>query len=599
MTAQTLPECFLHTTSTFPDRPAYATQVKGSYQFLSWKETRERVFTIAAGLLELGLKPGDRLGILAPNRLEWMLADMGALLVGIVVVPVYPSLPAGQVGGILADCRANAVVVSDKEQLEKIAALRGRLVELQHVIRMPDCPEMDAGPGLKGWDLLVSLGDQRRGRLPEEIEQLARGHRSDEVFTFIYTSGTTGDQKGVMLTHRNILHNVAGACENFPVCETDSFLSFLPLSHVFERMAGYYFPMCVGALVLYARDMSTVGEDLTRARPTVMISVPRLFEKIHARIMDNVDTGPKVKQKLFAWALTVGARLADLAQQGKKPRGLLALQVAIADRLVFSRIRQKTGGRLRFMVSGGAPLARFLGDFFLGAGMRIVEGYGLTESSPVITANTLVSFRFGTVGHPFPGVEVKIAPDGEILARGPNIMAGYYNNPDATREAIVDGWLHTGDIGHFDPQGFLRITDRKKNLIVTSGGKNVAPQPIEKLLCRSPLIEQCMLIGDRRNFISALIVPNFERLQAMMGGPARSLSTEEIAEHPDVYKRIEDEIRNLSGELARHEQVRRFVLLGNEFSIDAGELTPKLEVKRHFVVGKYHDLIEQMYTVEA
>ena len=231
--------------------------------------------------------------------------------------------------------------------------------------------------------------------------------------------------------------------------------------------------------------------------------------------------------------------------------------------------------------------------------MRIVEGYGLTESSPVITANTLVSFRFGTVGHPFPGVEVKIAPDGEILARGPNIMAGYYNNPDATREAIVDGWLHTGDIGHFDPQGFLRITDRKKNLIVTSGGKNVAPQPIEKLLCRSPLIEQCMLIGDRRNFISALIVPNFERLQAMMGGPARSLSTEEIAEHPDVYKRIEDEIRNLSGELARHEQVRRFVLLGNEFSIDAGELTPKLEVKRHFVVGKYHDLIEQMYTVEA
>jgi long-chain acyl-CoA synthetase len=596
MAAQTLPEQFLETCSRFPDRPAYGTQSKGSYQFLSWRETREQAFAVAGGLLESGLRPGDRLAILAPNRLEWMLADMGALLVGIVVVPVYPSLPGAQVAGILADCGARAILVSDTEQLTKVEGIRERVPSLEHIITMPGLPP---GGNAMPWQRLVELGQQRLGRQPGEIESLARGHSPDEVFTYIYTSGTTGDQKGVMLSHTNILCNVHGAQRIFPVDETDSFLSFLPLSHVFERMAGYYFPMSVGAAVCYARDMTTVGEDLLTARPTVMISVPRLFEKIHARIMDTVDRGPKLKQKIFAWALVVGAELAELRQRGEKPAGLLALKVAIADRLVYGRIRQKTGGRLKFMVSGGAPLARYLGDFFLGAGLRIVEGYGLTESSPVITANTLERFRFGTVGTPFPGVDVHIAPDGEILARGPNIMLGYYNNPAATAEALVDGWLHTGDIGHFDGQGFLRITDRKKNIIVTSGGKNVAPQPIEKLLCSSPLIEQCMLIGDRRNFISALIVPNFERLQLQMGSGDRSLSTEEIAEHPEVYQRIEAEIRSLSVDLARHEQVRRFVVLGNEFTIDAGELTPKLEVKRHFVVGKYHDLIEQMYTVES
>jgi len=595
MAAQTLPEQFLETVERYPDRPAYGTQVKGTYQFLTWKETRERVFAISAGLLELGLRPGDRLAILAPNRQEWMLADMAALLVGIVVVPVYPSLPAAQVAGITADCGARAIVVSDPEQHAKVTGIRERMPALEHVITMPGMDNPDGGT--IPWERLETLGRQRQTREPAEIVDLARSHSADDVFTFIYTSGTTGDQKGVMLSHRNILCNVHGAQDIFRVNETDSFLSFLPLSHVFERMAGYYFPMSVGAAVCYARDMTTVGEDLLRARPTVMISVPRLFEKIHARIMDTVDTGPKLKQRIFAWALVVGAELAELRQRGEKPAGMLAVKVAIADRLVYGRIRQKTGGRLKFMVSGGAPLARYLGDFFLGAGLRIVEGYGLTESSPVITANTLERFRFGTVGMPFPGVEVNIALDGEILARGPNIMKGYYNNPEATAEALVDGWLHTGDIGHIDAQGFLRITDRKKNIIVTSGGKNVAPQPIEKLLCSSPLIEQCMLIGDRRNFISALIVPNFERLQAQIGSQARALSTEEIAEHPEVYQRIEQEIRSLSTDLARHEQVRRFVVLGNEFSIDAGELTPKLEVKRHFVVGKYHDLIEQMYSV--
>ncbi len=594
MAAKTLPERFLETVIRHADRPAYATQVKGEYQSITWAQTKERVLNVAGGLRSLGIEAGDRVGILSPNRFEWMLADMGSLFCNAWVVPVYPTLPAGQAAQILFDSGCRLLFVSDSEQLQKIREKKEQLPQLSILVGMPGLK----AEGLLGWDELEEKGRAWREEHPGRAEQEAHGHDPDSPFTLIYTSGTTGTQKGVMLSHTNILSNVDGARETFPVREEDRFLSFLPLSHVFERLAGYYYPLCVGAEVCYARDMTTVGEDLLRARPTIMISVPRLFEKIHARILENVEKGPKSKRRIFNWALGVGQKVAALTQQRREPAGLLALKYRVADKLVYSKIREKTGGRLRFMVSGGAPLARHLGDFFLSAGMRIVEGYGLTESSPVITANTVNEFRFGTVGRPFPGVEVRIAEDGEILARGPNIMLGYYNNPEETAQAIREGWLYTGDIGHIGRDGFLRITDRKKNLIVTSGGKNVAPQPIEKALCASPLIEQCMLIGDKRNFISALIVPSFDRLREELGEEALA-STDELSENPAVYKRIGDEIERHSADLARYEKVRRFVVLGSEFTIDAGELTPKLEVKRHFIMGKYHDLIEGMYDENA
>ena len=592
---RTLPELFLQTVERFPDRPAYGLRGDRGFTMKSWAETREAVETICAGLLEAGLKPGDRLAILSSNRHEWMLTDMACLFAGILVVPVYPSLPAPHVVRVLADCGARAVVVEDDRQLNKLFKGREQLPALELVILIDG--EGREHEGLLSFADLAEKGRQRAARAPGEALALARGHQPDDVFTLIYTSGTTGDQKGVMLSHRNILSNIAGALQQYPITEEDSFLSFLPLSHIFERMAGYYFPISVGACVCYARDITSVGEDLPVAKPTILIAVPRLFEKIHARILENARKGPAVKLAIFNWALGVGRAAAQRALEGRSPGLMTRPGLCVADHLVFGKIRERTGGRLRFAVSGGAPLRRDLGEFFLSVGLQVYEGYGLTESGPVLSANAPGHVRFGSVGKIFPGVELRIAPDGEILARGENIMHGYFNRPEETAATIIDGWLHTGDIGHFDKDGFLVITDRKKNLIVTSGGKNIAPQPIENLLLTSPLIEQVMLVGDHRNFVSALIVPNFSFLSDELGLSEGSPppSTQEIAAHPEVYVRVDKEIQRLSKDLAPYERVRKFSVLGNEFSIESGELTPSLKIKRAYVLEKYHEVIEGMY----
>jgi long-chain acyl-CoA synthetase len=593
--ARTLPELFLSTVERFPERVAYGIRTDRGFDTRTWKETLARVETVCAGLLEAGLKPGDRLAILSSNRHEWMLTDMACLFAGVVVVPVYPSLPAGHVMKVLADCGARMALVEDDRQLNKVLRHRGELPALERVILLDGEGRPEDGVG-RYFDLLEA-GEARQARDPGEALRLARSHQPDEVFTYIYTSGTTGDQKGVMLSHANLLSNMQGAWERFPIDENDVFLSHLPLSHIFERMAGYYFPISVGAAVYYARDITSVGDDLPVARPTILISVPRLFEKIHARILENAGKGPKVKQAIFHWALGVGRSAAQRALENKAPAPHQRPGLFLADRLVFGKIREKTGGRLRFAVSGGAPLRRDLGEFFLSVGLHVYEGYGLTESSPVLAANYPGNMRFGTVGKVYPGAEIRLAQDGEILARGPGLMKGYFQRPEETAAAIIDGWLHTGDIGHFSPDGFLTITDRKKNLIVTSGGKNIAPQPIENRLLTSPIIEQVMLVGDHRNFVSALIVPNFSLLRDVLGLHEGSPppSTQEIAAFPEVYERIDKEIQRLSQDLAPYERVRKFSVLGNEFSIETGELTPSLKIKRSFVLEKYQDVIEGMY----
>jgi long-chain acyl-CoA synthetase len=593
--ARTLPELFLQTVARFPDRPAYGLRGQRGFTFRTWAETLAAVETTAAGLLELGLRPGERLAILSGNRHEWMLADMACLFIGAQVVPVYPSLPAGHVQQVLADSGARMVVVEDDRQLNKLFKSAGGLNGIERVIQLEG--EGREHEGLLSFAELLEAGAARAARDPGEARRLARERDPDEVFTLIYTSGTTGEQKGVMLTHRNLLVNIRGAQGRFPIDEADVFLSFLPLSHIFERMAGYYFPVSVGACVCYAKDITSVGEDLPEAKPTVLIAVPRLFEKIHARILDNARRGPKVKLAIFNWALGVGRGAAQRALENRAPGPLARPGLWLADHLVFGKIRERTGGRLKFAVSGGAPLRRDLGEFFLSVGLQIFEGYGLTESAPVLAANWPGHVRFGTVGQVFPGVELRLAPDGEILARGENIMRGYYNRPEESAAVLREGWLHTGDIGRFDAEGFLAITDRKKNLIVTSGGKNIAPQPIENLLLTSPLIEQVMLVGDHRNFVSALIVPNYELLREELGLTEGSPppTTQEIAAHPQVYERVDREILRLSKELAPYERVRKFSVLGSEFSIESGELTPSLKIKRAFVLEKYHDVIEGMY----
>ncbi len=591
----TLPELFLQTVERFPECVAYGIRTERGFDTRTWSETLIQVEIVCAGLLEAGLREGDRVAILSANRFEWMLTDMACLFAGLVVVPVYPSLPAGHVHKVLADSGARAVVVEDDRQLNKLLKHRDDLPALEKIIQLEG--EGRSQEGICSFSDLQEQGEERRRNLPDEARALARARRTEDVFTYIYTSGTTGDQKGVMLTHRNILSNIAGAQERYLINEQDVFLSFLPLSHIFERLAGYYFPVSVGAAVYYARDITSVGDDLPVAKPTILIAVPRLFEKIHARILENAMKGPKVKQAIFNWALSVGRGAAQRVLDGKEPGAHQRPGLWLADRLVFGKIRERTGGRMRFAVSGGAPLRRDLGEFFLSVGLQIYEGYGLTESSPVLCSNYPQNVRFGSVGKPFPGVEIVLAPDGEILARGAGIMPGYYQRDEETARTVIDGWLHTGDIGQFSADGFLTITDRKKNLIVTSGGKNIAPQPIENQLLSSPLIEQVMLVGDHRNFVSALIVPNFGLLRDVLGLHEGSPppSTQEIAAHPEVYERIDKEIQRLSKDLAPYERVRKFSVLGNEFSIETGELTPSLKIKRSYVLEKYQDVIEGMY----
>ena len=419
--------------------------------------------------------------------------------------------------------------------------------------------------------------------------------QKDDLCTIIYTSGTTGEPKGVLLTHWNILSNSKAALEILPIYETDVWLSFLPLCHIFERMGGYYTGFASGGTMCYAESIEAVSTNLLEVKPTLMTSVPRLFERIYSKVIKNVESQPIKKQKIFYWAVNIGKDYAQ-AKKAKKIALSLSLKYKLANKLVLQKIREKTGGNLRFFISGGAALARELGEFFEALGILIIEGYGLTESSPVITANRPDDYKFGTVGKVIPGVEVKIAQDGEILARGPNIMQGYYKNKKETDAVLKNGWLHTGDIGVFDAEGFLVITDRKKHLFKTTAGKYIAPTPIESLFVSSKFIDQFVLIGDSRMFLSALIVPDFEAIKEYADSHKIAYSSiEELAKNTEIYKVIENDMTKLQKQLANYERVRKFVLLEKPFSIETGEITPSMKIKRKFVEERYRHLIEEMY----
>ena len=577
------------------DRPeALLVKVRGSYEPISHRAVAERVRRVALGLRELGLAAGDRVGILAENRPEWALADFGCLTAGITDVPVYPTLPADQVQYILADAGVRALFVSTAEQAAKIVAVRDRLPVLEHVVGFP------AG-ALPGCDLTFAELE-RRGAAAETPERAAR-YRAEalavgphDLATLIYTSGTTGVPKGVMLTHDNFHSNVVAASRAVPFEGKDTALSFLPLSHVLERMAGHYLMWHTGTCIAYAESIDTVPADMQLVQPSLMISVPRLYEKMYARVLESALAGGAVKKRIFFWARAVADRWADEKLAGREPGGLLAAQYALAQRLVFSKLQARTGGKLRYFVSGGAPLAPEINKFFYAAGLTILEGYGLTETSPVISVNTPEAFRIGTVGRPIDGVEVRIAADGEILTRGPHVMAGYFNNPGATAETIdADGWLRTGDIGALE-DGFVRITDRKKDVIVTAGGKNIAPQPIENRVKTNKYVSQAVMIGDRRKFPILLVVPNFEQLErwAKLKELAWTDHAQLIAT-PLVKAKMDKEVhRELEG-LANFETPKKIALLAEDFTVERGELTPTLQVKRRVVDQAYKGLIDRLY----
>jgi len=594
---RTLNDLFFGAMDRFRNRPVAMRHKRGgSWRDISYVELADTIQDLSIGLLELGIRPGDRVGLLSENRPEWAWADYACLAARCTDVPIYPSLTAHQSRYILQDSAAVAIFVSSQAHADKIAEVRRDLPALRHVIVMDEGVN---GEGLLPLGEVIALGRAARSRHAgwrANAEQAAPG----DLATLIYTSGTTGDPKGVMLSHGNITSNVVASLQVLPAGPGDECLSFLPLSHIFERMAGHYTMLYAGVLINYAESMDTVGPNMAELSPTLVIAVPRVYEKVHAKTLETAMAGPAMRREIFLWAQATALHWADLTLRRQPIPLPLRLARAIADKLVFAKLRTKLGGRLRFFMSGGAPLSPDIGRFFYAAGLPILEGYGLTETSPVITLNRLDMLKFGTVGRPIPGVEVMIAGDGEILTRGPHVMQGYYNKPDATRDAIdADGWFHTGDIGLIDAEGYLKITDRKKDLIVTAGGKNIAPQPIEALLKQNAFISNAVMLGDRRPFPIALLVPDFERLRPWAAAAGLGAETDaKLVERPEVQAHLEVEAKKQIRELARFEMPKKFLVLNRDFTIADGELTPKMSIKRRVVEERLRDRIEALYQPE-
>jgi len=588
---QTISRLFLHLTETYKKPGLFLYKKDGRFVPLSTEMVRQEVERIAFGLRSLGVVPGDKVILLAENGPWWTMTDYAILSLGAITVPIYTSLVPEQIKYIINDSDAKVVIVSDRKLWEKTAAVQKDLPKVAQFVSF----EREPAEGVLPLEKIKAEGEKVRLADPRLFGITAQAVKPDDTASIIYTSGTTGIPKGVLLSHANFVSNVETLAGIIPFGDKDIDLSFLPLSHVLERLVTFAF-MSRGVSMAYAESIETVAENLQEVKPTIMVSVPRLFEKIYARVMDNILAGSSLKKKIFFWALKVGKACGELTLQKQPMPGSLLRRRNLAHKLVFSKILEKTGGRIRFFVSGGAPLAKDIAEFFYALGIVVLEGYGLTESSPVIACNTFDNLKFGTVGKPIPGVEVKIASDGEILARGPNIMKGYYKKEEETREALEGGWLHTGDIGHFDAEGFLVITDRKKDLIVTSGGKNVAPQPIENVLKQNPFIANAVVIGGSRKFIAALIVPNFEKLEEYAKSKGVGyVNRRDLIQNEAVVRFLIEEVDRSTPNLAPYEKVKKIAVLERDFEIERGEITPTLKVKRNIVEEKYKELIDSLY----
>jgi long-chain acyl-CoA synthetase len=599
---RTLAELPFFVSGRFPRPDLIGRAGASGVAYIGGRDLVERVRDIGLGLTSLGMTRGDRVAILSESRPEWVLTDFAIMAGGAVTVPLYPTLQAPQVAFILKDSGATLAAVSSAEQLAKVLSIASELPALRGVVvfeaheplardgRLPVATlDEIAARGHKqilgGWGVGRAFHDQAKRVSPNDLA------------TIIYTSGTTGQPKGVMLTHANIIANIEGICEAVKVGPEDTGLSFLPVCHSFEHTVVLVY-LASGMSVVFAEMLETVPRDLQTVRPTIMTAVPRVFEKLHARLLTKGREAGGLKARVFNWACGVASRRGRaLATPGHHVPFGLRLQSAIADRLVFQKIREGLGGRLRVAVSGSAALRAPLGEFFYGIGLPIIEGYGLTETSPVLSVVPLERVKFGTVGPPLPNVQLSFAPDGEILAQGPNVMAGYYNRPAETAEVMRDGWFCTGDIGSLDEDGFLRITDRKKEFIVTSGGKKVAPQPIEAALRSHSPIQEAILVGTDRKYPAVLLVPDFAGLASRLGVPKPSTpaEAEALVSRPEARALFAAAVDAVNEPLAQYERIKNFVVLTRELTADAGELTPTLKVKRRVVDERYRALIDAMY----
>jgi len=594
----TLVEMFERAAVKFQKPDALNYKRNGVWQSLSSSEVVARSRRIALGLYALGMRHGDRVALLSDNCPEWTLADAGCQFAGVIDAPIYPTQTPAQAAYILNDSGAQLLFISHRAAFARIQAALENCPALKYIVFF-DANEMaEATTNVSALSLaeLETRGSELETAQPDLANELARHVEPDDLATIIYTSGTTGESKGVMLTHSNIVSNLIDVSHHLGFSPHDVALSVLPLSHIFER-TGMYMYTHRGISVFYAESLEKIGDNMREVRPTLMLAVPRLFEKIYARIKEKAAAGGRFKAALLAWAVEVGKQCARHTFNHQSVPLRLALQHKLLSRLVFSKWRAGVGGRIRLFVSGGAALPEELGYIFAGAGLPIMECYGLTETSPGVTINEPKTQRIGTVGRPIPHVEVRIAPDGEIETRGPNVMRGYYNKPAETAAVFSeDGWFKTGDIGALDAENYLRITDRKKELFKTSGGKYIAPQFIEQLIKNSRFVNQVVLVGNGRKFPAALIVPDWEQVKAYAA--LKNIEEREPAKlltHPRIIDLFERQIDTLSANLAQYERVKRIALLEHELTIDGGELTPTMKVKRRVVDEKYCDVIDRIY----
>jgi long-chain acyl-CoA synthetase len=549
-----------------------------------------RVQRLSVFLKSKGIRKGSRLGLLSENRPEWVLVDLAAYAVGASVVPLYPQTSEQDIRYILEHSECQGFFISTDLLYQKVKGILPGLSALKFSLTFDPCP---GSASLN--EVLAKAASENDWK--NFIQDLAGAASPEDEASVIYTSGTTGPPKGVVLTHRNFLANVASCAKEIPVGARDRTLSFLPLSHVFERTAGYYFPLSQGAEMFYAESMSSVPENLKEVRPTIACSVPRLYEKIYAKIQEKLLNSSGITRTLFFAGLGLAREKYLLQCRKRKIPFLLRWACRLSNLLIFRKIRSQFGGRLRFFISGGAPLSKEIAEFFYMTGIMILEGYGLTETAPVLTCNRLDRFKFGTVGLPVDGVQVRIAQDGEILAKGENIMKGYLKDPEATRSVLQDGWFATGDIGTFDSEGFLKITDRKKDIIVSAGGKNIAPQNIENTVIADKFIAQIVVIGDKRPYLTALIVPGFEELRNYASYKKLPLSSnEELLKSEEIRALLARRIAERIKDFAHYEQIQYSLLLPQEFTLEKGEVTPTLKIRRRVIMEKYKSLIERLYT---
>ena len=585
-----IPQRFFKNVEKYADKPALLSKIDGSYRPILYRDLGNHVKSIGLVLDSWGIKHGDRVAIMSDNREEWIMADLANVSIGLISVPIYPTLSPKQVFELLSHSNPRVLFISTSDLLKKIVDSG---YEFERIIIF-DKPQ---NPKIKWIQDIIKEGANILSENPHKYDELTGKVNGDDLACINYTSGTTGVPKGVMISHENFVRDVDNSITIIQIFPEDVFLSFLPLSHVLERMGGYYVPMILGATIGFAESTETVIQNMSEVQPTILISVPRLFEKIYGTVMSGVLSGSAIKKSIFYWALKSGKVRMENEISGTPINSWQRRKIRIADKLVFSKLQQKTGGNLQRFVSGGAPLSAEIAEFFFCAGLKIYEGYGLTETSPVITVNGPGNVRLGSVGVAIPETEFKIADDSEILVRGPQVMRGYYKSQEMTDEVMdSEGFLHTGDIGHFDDDGFLFITDRKKNLLVTAGGKNVAPQPIEESLKLSPYISESVLIGDRKHFISALIVLDQVAIKKWADDNSIVFEPyEKFIRNSELYTHIQKEIEKQTATFSRFENIKKFRIIPKDFTIEDGELTPSLKVKKKDVLRKYSHLVDEMY----